>query len=176
MSCVCTAHGTALTTYFICPNQKFIWLTVFGLFSIFESSFRSAALMLFTLKNFQGCIVVYLSRFISAPCTETSISYWSEICFAHSIIWLFLTYGEGGIWTLAPLLTTCTLSRGVPSTTWVLLQKVDCENLFNSHQHWRKTPTERVGFEPTRPLGQTVFKTASLWPLRYFSISFLSQI
>ena len=29
--------------------------------------------------------------------------------------------GEGGIWTLAPLLTTCTLSRGVPSTSWVLL-------------------------------------------------------
>ena len=24
-----------------------------------------------------------------------------------------------------------------------------------------------VGFEPTRPCGQTVFKTASLWPLRY---------
>ena len=31
--------------------------------------------------------------------------------------------GEGGIWTLAPLLTTCTLSRGVSSTSWVLLQK-----------------------------------------------------
>ena len=30
--------------------------------------------------------------------------------------------------------------------------------------------TERVGFEPTRPFGQTVFKTASLWPLRYLSI------
>ena len=29
--------------------------------------------------------------------------------------------------------------------------------------------TERVGFEPTRPCGQTVFKTASLWPLRYLS-------
>ena len=29
--------------------------------------------------------------------------------------------------------------------------------------------TERVGFEPTRPFGQTVFKTASLWPLRYLS-------
>ena len=25
--------------------------------------------------------------------------------------------GEGGIWTLAPLLTTCTLSRGVPSAS-----------------------------------------------------------
>ena len=32
---------------------------------------------------------------------------------------------------------------------------------------------ERVGFEPTRPLGQTVFKTASLWPLRYLSIFLL---
>ena len=31
------------------------------------------------------------------------------------------------------------------------------------------TPAERVGFEPTRPSGQTVFKTASLWPLRYLS-------
>ena len=34
---------------------------------------------------------------------------------------------------------------------------------------WRTVPTERVGFEPTRPCGQTVFKTASLWPLRYLS-------
>ena len=33
---------------------------------------------------------------------------------------------------------------------------------------------ERVGFEPTRPLGQTVFKTASLWPLRYLSMVSLS--
>ena len=30
--------------------------------------------------------------------------------------------------------------------------------------------TERVGFEPTRPFGQTVFKTASLWPLRYLCV------
>ena len=32
------------------------------------------------------------------------------------------------------------------------------------------TTAERVGFEPTCPCGQTVFKTASLWPLRYLSI------
>ena len=32
---------------------------------------------------------------------------------------------------------------------------------------------ERVGFEPTRPCGQTVFKTASLWPLRYLSMRLL---
>ena len=34
---------------------------------------------------------------------------------------------------------------------------------------------ERVGFEPTRPLGQTVFKTASLWPLRYLSKNVLNH-
>ena len=35
--------------------------------------------------------------------------------------------------------------------------------------------TERVGFEPTRPFGQTVFKTASLWPLRYLSKNVLNH-
>ena len=40
--------------------------------------------------------------------------------------------------------------------------------LFSSQEDLVKT--ERVGFEPTRPFGQTVFKTASLWPLRYLSI------
>ena len=33
-----------------------------------------------------------------------------------------------------------------------------------------KVATQRVGFEPTRPCGQTVFKTASLWPLRYLCL------
>ena len=33
--------------------------------------------------------------------------------------------------------------------------------------------TQRVGFEPTCPLGQTVFKTASLWPLRYLCLTFI---
>ena len=38
---------------------------------------------------------------------------------------------EGGIWTLAPLLTTCTLSRGVPSASWVLLQSPDAWTSVN---------------------------------------------
>ena len=33
--------------------------------------------------------------------------------------------------------------------------------------------TQRVGFEPTCPLGQTVFKTASLWPLRYLCLTLI---
>ena len=78
--------------------------------------------------------------------------------------------GEGGIWTLAPLLTTCTLSRGVPSTSWVLLLTSWINKFIFSYEGLAFVPqTERVGFEPTRPCGQTVFKTASLWPLRYLS-------
>ena len=43
--------------------------------------------------------------------------------------------------------------------------------LFVKHEEvfW----AERMGFEPMCPLGQTVFKTASLWPLRYLSVSVL---
>ena len=38
---------------------------------------------------------------------------------------------EGGIWTRAPLLTTYSLSRGAPSTTWVLLHLVESHSLRN---------------------------------------------
>ena len=103
----------------------------------------------------------------------------------HNTVWInLLCNGEGGIWTLAPLLTTYSLSRGAPSASWVLLQADLTHNivlvLLFSRLHlpeknctvskWlRAIITERVGFEPTRPCGQTVFKTASLWPLRYLS-------
>ena len=97
------------------------------------------------------------------------IVYHSNLCLSTTFFKRFwhspTANGEGGIWTLAPLLTTCTLSRGVPSTSWVLLQIVDSDNLYNDRRH--ECLAERVGFEPTRPCGQTVFKTASLWPLRY---------
>ena len=41
----------------------------------------------------------------------------------------------------------------------------------------RQKKAQGVGFEPTRPCGQTVFKTASLWPLRYLSecVSYVSS-
>ena len=92
--------------------------------------------------------------------------------------------GEGGIWTLAPLLTTCTLSRGVPSAS-LGTSPYSCSNHFlsrevmiltqkkNSFEFFFKRLNrlaERMGFEPMCPCGQTVFKTASLWPLRYLSV------
>ena len=78
--------------------------------------------------------------------------------------------GEGGIWTLAPLLTTYSLSRGAPSAAWVLLQNA-WNHFYIYCRHTQQA--ERMGFEPMRPFGQTVFKTASLWPLRYLSKLFM---
>ena len=50
--------------------------------------------------------------------------------------------------------------------------KIRIANLFRLFLRLGKKITERVGFEPTRPCGQTVFKTASLWPLRYLSVQY----
>ena len=52
--------------------------------------------------------------------------------FVNNFFHLFSRWSaEGGIWTLAPLLTTCTLSRGVPSASWVLLQSPDAWTSVN---------------------------------------------
>ena len=52
--------------------------------------------------------------------------------FVNNFFHLFRRWSaEGGIWTLAPLLTTCTLSRGVPSASWVLLQSPDAWTSVN---------------------------------------------
>ena len=72
-------------------------------------------------------------------------------------IWCLSTYGEGGIWTLAPLLTTCTLSRGVPSTTWVLLQKVDSK-YYLAHQRRRNISNGEGGIRTHAPLRTNGFQ------------------
>ena len=52
--------------------------------------------------------------------------------FVNNFFHLFSRWSaEGGIWTLAPLSTTCTLSRGVPSASWVLLQSPDAWTSVN---------------------------------------------
>ena len=76
-------------------------------------------------------------------CQELFQLFWSCFCFSlAATLIVYHTYhfvvknfflatfrlspnGEGGIWTLAPLLTTYSLSRGAPSATWVLLQMPD---------------------------------------------------
>ena len=70
---------------------------------------------------------------------------------------------EGGIWTLARRKPSIPLA-GAP------LQPLGYFSICLIRRSVFSFVTERVGFEPTRPFGQTVFKTASLWPLRYLSI------
>ena len=68
--------------------------------------------------------------------------------------------GEGGIWTLAPLLTAYSLSRGAPSATWVLLQMPKWYFSFSERREWDSNP---------RALADTLFSS----PPRYdhFDIS-----
>ena len=63
-------------------------------------------------KNFSDIILI---RYF--PASRTTV------CNSHRIFDKIFraSSGEGGIWTLAPLLTTYSLSRGAPSTSWVLL-------------------------------------------------------
>ena len=121
------------------------------------------------------------------PHKSALIGYHIRILLSRTFLFFFQSFqcvlshlesnGEGGIWTLAPLLTTYSLSRGAPSTTWVLLLGWSF-NLYSVQDKSQcLSQAERVGFEPTRPFGQTVFKTASLWPLRYLSkLPVISQV
>ena len=162
------------------------WFTVLRLLlyrSVLELFSKSFKVFHCSVINVRCCYFQQLVYFIISSSRCQQLFYFSLLSFFRgnsdilSCLSLFVNNffesfyliqsGEGGIWTLAPLLTTCTLSRGVPSTSWVLLQIVDSNNLYNYRRH--ECLAERVGFEPTRPFGQTVFKTASLWPLRYLS-------
>ena len=134
---------------------------------------------------------VQLSRFLPPSvdsCNNGQLDYIITISTQcqhfFSSFYNFRANAEGGIWTLAPLLTTCTLSRGVPSAS-LGTSPYSCSNHFlsrevmiltqkkNSFEFFFKRLNrlaERMGFEPMCPCGQTVFKTASLWPLRYLSV------
>ena len=81
----------------IFPNHLYCyWFVGSLMLSLIRRSWNSCL-------EFQGCHVVNFSRFLYA-------------------LILSMSNGEGGIWTLAPLLTAYSLSRGAPSTAWVLLQ------------------------------------------------------
>ena len=143
------------------------------------------------LSRFFVCVVLFKRQLIYI---NIAVFVCQEL-FLKSFMSFHKTNGEGGIWTLAPLLTTYSLSRGAPSASLgtspkcphhmrdILFHLPLFHCIFKTSQLWyctfkenkRKSiqlwtsQAERVGFEPTRPLGQTVFKTASLWPLRYLS-------
>ena len=74
----------------------------------------------------------------------------------------FSPNGEGGIWTLAPLLTTYSLSRGAPSATWVLLQMPDSfrDDIFLKRRGWDSNPRALSDKRFSRPPRYDHFDTS----------------
>ena len=61
--------------------------------------------------------------------------YYHDVSLLSTLFYIFFkkyfqANGEGGIWTLAPLLTTCTLSRGVPSASLGTAPNANCSNIL----------------------------------------------
>ena len=131
------------------------------------------------------CLVI---KVLNSPSLRQLVYFTTSFSMCQVLFSSFLNLsGEGGIWTLAPLLTTYSLSRGAPSASLGTSPNCPTQSLLifseafyiisrcfsfvkNFFHLFSFSTAERVGFEPTRPCGQTVFKTASLWPLRYLSI------
>ena len=179
------------------------WFTVLRLLlyrSVLELFSKSFKVFHCSVINVRCCYFQQLVYFITSSSRCQQLFYFFFVVVLSRQLWylimsvafcqqLFESFyliqsGEGGIWTLAPLLTTCTLSRGVPSAS-LGTSPYSCSNHFlsrevmiltqkkNSFEFFFKRLNrlaERMGFEPMCPCGQTVFKTASLWPLRYLSV------
>ena len=70
-----------------------------------------------------------------------------------------ISNGEGGIWTLAPLLTTYSLSRRAPSATWVLLQ-VLTSWIHDERRGWDSNPRALSDKRFSRPPRYDHFDTS----------------
>ena len=91
-------------------------------FKVFHCSVIKVLCCHFSRDSFNiipGCIVLVNNFFIFLTALAVSLIILPRCkSFVNMFLHLFhQASGEGGIWTLAPLLTTCTLSRGVPSAS-----------------------------------------------------------
>ena len=103
--------------------------------------------------NFQGCIAVHLSRFKVSSNNKWNWRRRRELnprAASHDLLPF-----QGSPFGL---LGTSPNNSQIQILIWIVSVRGPWIN-----------KAERMGFEPMRPCGQTVFKTASLWPLRYLS-------
>ena len=101
-----------------------------SLFLLTRSSFDILSRRFPFVKNFFIFFLLSVPE-VFLPHKSALIGYHIHILLSRTFLFFFQSFqcvlshlesnGEGGIWTLAPLLTTYSLSRGAPSTTWVLL-------------------------------------------------------
>ena len=123
---------TLMLKWCLCP-ASFIWHCLL-LIRVACQSFDQLACSWISLKilEFSGlhyCLFVKdQNLLLRKSCVALLLFSATALIVYHSYLSLSTTFfkyfwhpatanGEGGIWTLAPLLTTCTLSRGVPSAS-----------------------------------------------------------
>ena len=73
--------------------------------------------------------------------------------FSTSFLITFVISGERGIWTLAPLLTTYSLSRGAPSASWVFLLSLisSVYSVVPKRREWDSNPRALADKRFSRP-------------------------
>ena len=115
------------------PEKSLCWIERSRLFCYSVIKFRFVASfsqkLYYSITLFSLCQELFyfsLPSFSQATCTlyHTLDKCQEKIC-NHQID--NCKSGEEGIWTLAPLLTTYSLSRRAPSASWVLLHRDACE-------------------------------------------------
>ena len=110
-----------LKVYKYCYLYAFVW--IFKIVSLF---------------SYQGSFIS------SLPLSNSDIlSYGFAIVNNFFEFLFYKTNGETGIWTLAPLLTTYSLSRGAPSASWVFLQGLHINHI--KRRRWDSNPRSLSG-------------------------------
>ena len=105
----------------VCSDSRITLAILSSFFTVWNLSFDNSLKFFFEFSGMVCCSV-----FNVLYCFKQLVYYIVHVIFCQALFYTFLNFlkfnGEGGIWTLAPLLTVYSLSRGAPSATWVLLQ------------------------------------------------------
>ena len=163
-------HATAFILY-----QSISCLSTTFLFFVLHLKLHFSCISLFIITS----VFLNVKHFFRLFSHFLDLYFTFNIMFYRLLLFSFEQNGERGIRTLAPLLTTYSLSRGAPSASLGTSPNCPTQSLLifseafylisrcfsfvkNFFELFSFSTAERVGFEPTRPCGQTVFKTASL--------------
>ena len=142
-----------------CPRRivSFLRTILFVVCHFLIDSLLIISHLFFFVKNFFKFFQIIfcdICSFFTRTTHIISIQFVLVKNFFHHVWW---KSGEGGVRTLAPLLTTYSLSRRAPSASWVLLQ-----TMHNSHSCCLNGKRRRWDSNPRSLSESLVFKTSSL--------------
>ena len=179
MFCLFRSLATAILDYHIFLSLSttffiFFWILFFSTFIAFFDSISPMLFVVFLSHYWVLFILTFPTVLVNCFIFNISTSYRLHLSIFHHVIYLLILYGKRRKRDLNPRTAINDLLpfQGSPFSHLGISPK-----RLSFFWHKKTTDdwlvvflTQRVGFEPTRPFGQTVFKTASLWPLRYLCI------